>query len=75
LEPDNDLTPSGVIKRVRVLPLAMEMKKVSKYTPHLYYGPVVDLTFDPKNYSWKDGSPLLSYTAKKGRKFLHQRLP
>jgi hypothetical protein len=74
-EPGSDLTPSGMVKRVRVVPLAVETKNVSRHTLLLYYGPVVDLTFDPKNYSWSDGSPLMAYTAKKGREFLRQRTP
>jgi hypothetical protein len=65
---------SGYVKRVRFLPLS-KGKNVSMRTILLYYGPVVDLTFDPQQFSWSDGSNLLDYSAKKGREFIRQSLP
>jgi hypothetical protein len=67
----NPHIPSGVVKRVRVLPL-LKGKKESKHTTLLFYGPVADLTFDPMQYRWSDGSPLMDYSAKKGRELLNQ---
>jgi hypothetical protein len=67
----NPQIPSGVVKRVRVL-LLLKGKKESKHTTLLFYGPVADLTFDPTQYCWSDGSPLMDYSAKKGRELLNQ---
>jgi hypothetical protein len=51
MELGNEPILSGVVKRVRVLLLSKERKVNPKYTTLLYYGPVANLTFDPKNYS------------------------
>jgi hypothetical protein len=50
-------------------------KRESNLTTLLYYGPMADLTFDLKQYEWKDGSTMMTYSAKKRRDFLRQRTP
>ena len=66
---------SSYLKRIKVLPLT-KGKRESNLTTIFYYGPVVDFTFDQKKqYEWKDGSSMMTYLAKKGRDFLHQRTP
>jgi hypothetical protein len=71
--PPNLGAPSGYVKRVRVIPL-LKGKKESKSTTMLFYGPVVDLTFDQLQYCWQDGSSLIQYSAKKGRMFLRAKV-
>jgi hypothetical protein len=66
--------PSGFLKRVRVLPM-FKGKKESKYTTLLFYGPVAELTFNPMQYSWTDGSSLMHYLAKKGKEMLRAKCP
>jgi hypothetical protein len=71
--PENLHILSGYTKRVRVLTSAKGRKHL--HAQHLlYYGPLVDLTFDPKMYEWSDGTPLLEYTAKLGRSLLQNRV-
>jgi hypothetical protein len=70
---DDAQAPYGFVQRVRVVPI-LKGKKESKHTVRLFYGPVSELTFDPLQYQWKDGSPLLGYSAKKGRELLRQNV-
>jgi hypothetical protein len=71
---NNVQEPSGYLKRIRVL-LLTKGKRESNLTTLLYYGLVADLTFDPKQYEWKDGFAMMTYLAKKGRDVLRQKTP
>jgi hypothetical protein len=72
--PENLHILLGYTKQVRVLASAKGKKKTSFHTL-LYYGPLVNLTFDPKNYQWSDSTPFMEYMAKLGRSLLQKRLP
>lgn len=62
---DPEAYVSGWIRRVRIASTAKGVL--------LYVGIISSLEFDPGIWAWPDKSPLLSYSAKKGRRFLSPR--
>jgi hypothetical protein len=48
-------------------------KGPSKAHCHLFHGQLRDLKFDPNQWSWVDGTPLLDYMAKKGWKMINMK--
>lgn len=62
---DPEAYVSGWIRRVRIVSNAKGVL--------LYVGVISSLEFDPGRWAWPDKSPLLSYSAKKGRRLLSPR--
>lgn len=72
--PHNLEATTGILTKVRVVPLT-KGEKESKRTTLFFYGPLQHMTMDPKWFKWSDGSHLHDYSAKKGRTFLRNRAP
>ncbi len=60
----------GIIKRVRVLNLS----KCSTRKRHflMFWGKVLELTYDPARWIWEDDRSLLDFSTAEGRKMLAQ---
>lgn len=65
-----DAARTGSFHRVRVVPIQCGPKKTEVF---MFYGRVDQIRWDPLKYEWNDGLinvPLMSYSAKLGRKLL-----
>lgn len=55
------------VRKVRIVEV---LRGTKNHPTKLFYGPILQLNFDPNRYGWPSGAPLLQYSTKTARSWI-----